>query len=323
MVAKVRLGICTWLAIWAMAGSPGAAADAPPKIGALVRPLVNAPYEAGLRAGLRDLGYTEGRNIVIDWRRSNGGDEDRLLAIELARSSVNVVVVFSTPGAQAAMQANPKMPVVFLAGDPVATGLAASIAKPGRNGTGVTGVLTELVAKRVELLHQLAPGARRIVCLVNPNNPVSVLQFDAAKAAARGLGVPLTKLDARNSTELDVALLELKRTTGSALVVTGDAVLLVNKDRIVRAVRDAKVPASFPYRDYHDDGALMSYGMNPYEVGRKMAGYVDKILKGAKPGDLPIERISEYELIINVRVARELGLEVPQNLLMRADEVLK
>jgi putative ABC transport system substrate-binding protein len=321
MVAKLHLCIFACVAMAASA----AAADppAPARVGALVRPVENAPYETGFRTGLRELGYTEGRNIVIEWRRSRGGEEDRLLAAELARSSLDVVVVFSTPGAQAAMQANPKMPVVFLAGDPVATGLAASLARPGRNGTGVTGVLTELAAKRVELLYQLAPGVRRIVCLVNPINPVSVLQFEAANRAARGLRVQLTKLEARNAAELDAALLELKRTPRSALVVTGDAVLLVNKARIVQAVREARLPASFPYRDFHDDGALMSYGMNPYEVGRKMAGYVDRILKGAKPGELPIERISEYELIINLRVAREMGIEVPQNLLMRADEVIK
>jgi putative ABC transport system substrate-binding protein len=298
----VTLCILTCLAVHTAFGLQAAADTSPiPKVGAVVRPLLNAGYEAGLRTGLRELGYSEGRNIVIDWRRSNGGDEDRLLAEKLARSKVDVVVVFSTPGAQAAMHANRTVPVVFLAGDPVATGLASSLAKPGGNGTGVTGVLTELAAKRVELLYQLAPGIRRVVGLVNPDNPVSVLQFDAASATARGIGVSVGKLEARNSVELDVALLELQRSPKTGLFITGDAVFLVNKAKIARALRVARVPASFPYRESTDEGVLISYGMNPYDVGRKIAGYVDNIIKGAKPGDLPIERISKYELIIDLR----------------------
>jgi putative ABC transport system substrate-binding protein len=327
-VSKASANLCglfACLAIGAATALSPAIADpsAIPRVGVLVRPLANAPYETGLRDGLRELGYIEGRSIFIEWRRSAGGDEDRSLSADLARSKFDVVVVFSTPGALAAMEASPTVPIVFLSGDPVATGLAASLARPGGNATGVTGVLTELTGKRMELLRQLAPRVRRIACLVNPTNPSGVLQFEAAKTAARALGVQLTKLEVRNSAELDAALHKLPRGTRSGLFVTADGLFLVNKAKIAWAVREARLPATFPYRDYHDDGVLMSYGLNPLEVGRKMAGYVDKVLKGAKPGDLPIEQISKYELIIDLRVAHELGLDVPQTLLLQADQVIK
>ena len=300
-----------------------AAIAAVPKVGVLVRPQVSAPYEAGLRDGLRELGYVEGRNIVVDWRRSAGGDEDAAVATSLARSNLDVVVVFSTPGARAAMEANGNVPIVFLSGDPVATGLAVSLSRPGKNATGVTGVMTELTGKRMELLRQLVPGVRRIICLANPGNPASVLQCEAAKAGARALGLQLSTVSARNSAELQAAVLQLPRGTKNALFVTADGLFLVNKAKIARAARDHKLPATFPLRDYHEDGALMSYGLNPHEVGRKVATYVDKILKGANAGDIPVEQISKYELIIDMRVARELGLDVPQTLLLQADQILK
>ena len=319
--ACIRLA---WIAIALL--TAGAHADQPPgipRLGVLVRPLANAPYEVGLREGLRELGYMEGKNIIIDWRRSVGGDEDRSVATDLARSNFDVIVVFSTPGARAAMEASPVMPIVFLSGDPVATGLAASLAKPGGNATGVTGVLTEISGKRLELFHQLAPRARRVVCLMNSTNPSGVLQFEAAQTAAHTLGVQLVKVDVHNAAELDAALRALPRGAKNGLFVTADGIFLVNKAKIAWAVREARLPASFPYRDYHDEGALMSYGLNTREVGRKMAGYVDKILKGAKPGEIPIEQVSKYELIIDLRVARELGLKVPQELLFLADEVIR
>jgi putative ABC transport system substrate-binding protein len=314
-----------FLALCAACVLPAAAADssAMPRIGALVRPQSNAPYEAGFREGLRELGYVEGKSIAVDWRRSRGGEEDVTVAGNLARSKLDAIVVFSTPGAQAAMKANPNVPLVFLSGDPVATGLVASLARPGGNATGLTGVMTELTSKRMELLQQLAPGVRRTICLANPVNPASTLQCDAAKTAAHALGVQFQELEARNVGQLEAALAGLPRGTRNALYVTADGLFLVNKAKIARAVREARLPASFPFRDYHEHGVLMSYGLNPHEVGRKMADYVDRILKGAKPGDLPVEQISKYELIIDLRVARDLGLEVPQNLVLQADRVIR
>jgi putative ABC transport system substrate-binding protein len=315
------------VAIGAASLSIAALADQPPtihRIGVLAPPtFATSPYPAGLRDRLRELGYIEGKNLVIEWRLSAGRDEElHSLAVELARSKVDVIVAGTTQAAHAALEAT-TVPVVFVSGDPVASGLAASLARPGGNGTGVSIVLTELTAKRLEFLHQLAPRARRIVYLMNSSNPIGPPQLEAAKKAARTLGVQLVTLDARNEAELDAALRAIAKHSGDGFVATVDALFRANKSKVARAVRKARLPAMFPSREYHDDGVLMSYGANTKEVGRKMAVYVDKILRGAKPADLPVEEMSTYELIIDLRVARELGLEVPQALLARADEVIR
>jgi len=295
-----------------------------PRIGVVVPPLANSPYEAGLRDGLRDLGYIEGKNIVVEWRRSTGAIEDQqAVATHLARSSPDVIVVFSTVAARAALETTTKTPVVFLSGDPVASGLAASLARPGGNATGVSVVLTELTAKRLELLLQVAPRARRIVCLVNSANPAGEQQLEATQKAALMLGVQIVVLDARNEGELKAALRALSRSRADGVLVTGDILFRANKSRVAYAIRQARLPATFPFREYHDDGALMSYGANQGEAARKMAGYVVKILKGAKPSDLPIEQLSKYELVIDLRVARQMGFIVPEALVQRADEVIR
>ena len=306
--------------------SAPAVADQPaiPRIGVLVLPIANSPDEAGLRDGLRELGYVEGTNIFIDLRRSTGASENqRSVVADLARSKPDVLVVFSTIATRAALEATTTIPIVFLSADPVTSGLAQSLAHPGGNATGVSVVLTELTAKRLEFLRLLVPRARRIACLMNSSNPAGVQQLEAAQQAARALGVQLVTLDARNAVELDAALRALQRHAADAVLVTGDILFRVNRSKVTQAVRKARLPATFPFREYHEDGALMSYGPNLREVGRKMAVYVDKILKGAKPADLPIEQMSKYELIIDLRVARELNLNVPQDLLLRADEVMK
>ena len=247
----------------------------------------------------------------------------RSLATDLVHAKMDVIVVYGTPAARAALGATGTIPVVFLSGDPVASGVAASLARPGHNGTGVSGVLTELTAKRLELLFQVVPRARRIAYLTNSSNPAATPQREAAQKAARTLGVQLIYLDARNADELTVALGAMPRSAANGVLISGDALLHANKPRIAHAVREARLPSVSPYKDYHEEGVLMSYGPNLIAVGRKLAVYVDKILKGAKPADLPIEEMSTYELVINLRVARELGLKVPQELLLRADEVIR
>ncbi len=292
------------------------------RIGVLVG--AESPSEGFLRDGLRELGYIEGKNIVIEWRRfAGGGEELRSLAADLARSKPDVIVAATTAAGRAALEATATIPVVFLSGDPVAMGLATSLAKPGRNGTGVSIVSTELFPKRLEYLHWLAPRARRIAFLTNSSNPIAAPQLAALQKAAPMLGLQLVTLDARNESELGTVLRALRRGEAEGVIVSNDGVFRSNKFKIAQAIRKARLPAIYPYRAYLEDGMLMSYGPNLKEAGRKMATYVDRILKGAKPGDLPIEQMSEYELIINLRVARELGLKVPQDLLLRADEVIK
>jgi putative ABC transport system substrate-binding protein len=318
--------LITGVAIGVVMLSALAYADQPaiPRVGALVSIGSSPLYEEGLREGLRELGYTEGKDLVIDWRRSAGMDEElRSLAADFARSKVEVIVVNTTAAARAALEATTTIPVVFLSGDPVATGLAASLARPGRNGTGVSVVSTELYPKRLEYLHWLAPRARRIGFLTNPSNPIAATQLEATRQAAHTLGVRLVTLDARNEGELSAALRALQRGAADGVIVTADVVFRLNKSKVVQTIRKARLPAMFPYREYHNEGMLMSYGPNSTEVGRKMAVYVDKILKGAKPADLPIEQLSKYELVIDLRVARELGIKVPQDLLLRADEVIR
>lgn len=294
-----------------------------PRIG-VIAPQASA-HADGLREGLRDLGYMEGKNIVFEWRQFVGTSEQASLVVaELLRTRVDLIVTSGTPAARAALQATTTIPVVFAgAGDPVLSGLAASLARPGRNGTGVSVVSTELYPKRLEYLHRLAPRARRIAFLMNSSNPMGPLQLQEIQKAARKLGLQLETFDASNGQELDAALHAMRESKPDAIFVGGDTIFLQAMGEISQMVREAKLPAMFPYPEYHEHGALISYGPSMKEVSRRAARYVDEILKGAKPSELPIEQISTYKLIIDLRVARALNLKVPQDLLLRADEVIR
>ena len=290
-----------------------------PRIGVL-----NVPIEQFLRQGLRELGYVEGKNIIIESRRSDGSEQElQSLAAELVRSKVDVIVTAGSPTARAVLAATTTVPLVFSAGDPVSTGLVKSLVKPGGNATGVSVLSTELMAKRVDLLHQIVPRVRRIVCLTNSSNPIGPLQLEEAQKAAHALGIQLIALDAGVEAELDRALQQLSRSSADGFLVSVDLFLMANKSKITRAVRKARLPAVYPYREYLGAGTLASYGPDLNETARKLAAYVDKILKGAKPGDLPIEQLSKYELVIDLRAARELNIKVPQELLYRADEIIR
>ena len=315
--------LLTSVVIGAAQLSASAQAAEPPTI-PRIGVLTILPLEVVLRESLRELGYVDGENILIEWRQATTNDEElRSHAIDLARSKVDVIVTNGTPAARAALAATTTIPVVFSAGDPVATGFAASLARPGRNGTGVSLMTTELIAKRLELLHQLVPHARRIAYLTNSSNPIALRQLEEAQKAARVLGLQLITLDARNARELDTALRTLPRSMADGVLVTPDLLLQTNKSKIAQAVRKGRLPAMVPYKQYLDDGTLMSYGPDNRDLARRMAGYVDRILKGTKPSDLPIEQVSKYELVIDLRAARELGIKVSQELLLRADEVIR
>ena len=303
-----------------------ASADQPPipRIGVLMPQLENAPLQDGLPRGLHELGYSEGKNIIIDWRGSSGTDEEmRSIATDLARSKVDLIVAPGTAAARAAMKATTTIPVVFIVGDAVAAGLASSLARPGRNGTGLSVVGTELAPKRLELLHQAIPQARRIVYLMNSSNPMAPRLLEEARKGARTLGVQLVTLDARDQQGVNAALETISRGAGDGLLLTADFLFLAEKAKIVRAVREARVPAMFPGKEYRGDGVLMSYGPNVMEIFHRTAVYVDKILHGAKPAELPIEQSSTYELVIDLRAAHEQGINLPQELLLRADEVIR
>jgi putative ABC transport system substrate-binding protein len=294
-----------------------------PRIGVLFSPDTSSPIEEGLRQGFRDRGYSENVNIFIDWRRSGEtGNELKSLILDLTRLGADLLVVFSTPAAHTAHEMT-TIPVVALVGDPVGSGLAENLARPDRNITGVSLLTTELTAKRVELLHQMVPNARRIIVLMNTSNRSSLLQVDETKRAAAVLGMQIVPSDARNSAELAVMLRRLNHDSADAVLVTGDLFLMSNRAKIARALRNARLPAIYPNRRYHDEGALMSYGPDVKEAARRLASFVDRILKGAKAGDLPFEQVAQFELVIDTRIAREQRIEVPQELLLRAEEVIR
>ncbi|MGH8678505.1 MAG: ABC transporter substrate-binding protein [Burkholderiales bacterium] len=303
--------------------APGDQTTAIPRIDVLIPQGRAAREQEGLRDGLRELGYNEGRSIVIEWRRHGETERDLAeVANALAQSKAGVIVVFGTPAARTALSATNK-PVVFVAGDPVGTGLAASLAHPGGNATGVSMLTAELVGKRLELLHQLVPRMRRVALLRNPDNPLEVPVLRKVQQAAREIGLQLVTLEARNAKELDGTLRALKRSVADGMLVSSDSLFRANQARIAEATRKVGLPAIFPFYLARDDGALMSYGPSIGKATQRMAVYVDKILKGAKPSELPIEQMSTYELIIDLRVAHEMHIRVPEDVLLRADEVIR
>ena len=325
MLAMNRiLFLVVGLTLWLGAGPSGAAAADPPRIGFLTTLPESGPHWQGFRKGLHELGYFEGKTVVIDWRRAETGQELGALADALVNAKVKAIVTTGAPATKAAMQRTATIPVVFIAvGDPVAAGFAASLARPGRNATGVSVVATELYPKRLELLHRLAPKARRITWLLNSSHPLTAAYLEEMERAARTLGIRLQTLDARDTRELDAVLQSLDEHPPEAVLVGGDLLYLAHKEKVAAAVRKSRVPAIFASADFHEYGALMSYGPNLSETGRLAAAYVDKILKGAKPAELPIEQVSRIELVVDLRLARELGIAVPRELLARADRVIR
>ena len=314
------------IAIGAALLSLPAFADQPPamaRVGVLNPQTASTSMEDALRQGLSQLGYVEGRNIAIEWRRSAGtAEEMRAMATDLVKLRVDIIVAMGSPATRAALDATTK-PIVFLAGDPVASHFAASLARPGGNATGVSVVYSELVMKHLELLHELVPRAKRIIVLTNLSNPGTPPSQEKLEQAATKLGVQLVTLTAGNTAEVNTAIHGISRSAGDAVLVSGDLLILANRYKIAHAVRKAKLPAMFPFKQYHEAGVLMSYGPNYEAAMSQVATYVDRILKGAKPSELPIEQVSKYELVVNLQMARELGIEIPQSIMVRADQVIK
>src|SRR6266446_3605277 len=287
-------------------------------------------YSERLRAfrqGLKDTGYVEGENVAIEYRWAEG-QFDRLpeLAAELVRRPVAVIVAAQGPApALAAKAATTTIPIVFNVGeDPVRYGLVASLARPGGNLTGINFFSLELVAKRLGLMHELVPGATRIAVLVNPTNPANAETTTRdVEAPARDIGLQIKVLRAASSSEINAAFATLVREQLDALFVGGDAFFTSRRVQLaVLAARHA-VPAIYPQRDFPEAGGLMSYGPSLADTYRQLGVYAGRILKGAKPADLPVEQASKFELVINVETAKALGLDVPPTLLARADEVIE
>jgi putative ABC transport system substrate-binding protein len=309
--------------------APLAAQAQPPgkvyRIGMLERtsPATNAANFEAFRRGLRELGYVEGKNLVIEYRSADGRDERFAgLATELVRLNVDLILTRGTPAALAAKNATGTIPVVITGlADPVGQGIVASLARPGGNITGVSAIVTELYAKRVELLRELLPRASRISALFNMSNPSLPPAWKEIETAARSLGMQPQLLDVRKPEDLGPAFDGAVRRRTDALVVGLDTLTQASQRLIVDLAAKHRLPAVYASMEFA--GGLVVYGVNYPDHYRRAATFADRIFKGTQPGDLPVERPTKFELIINVKTAKALGLTIPPSLLQRADQVIE
>jgi putative ABC transport system substrate-binding protein len=285
-----------------------------------------APILAAFHRGLSENGYVEGQNVAIEYRSAEG-HYDRLpaLAADLVGRKVDVILsVGAHPSTLAAKNATSTIPIVFrTGGDPVGAGLVASLARPGGNLTGVAVLFLELMPKRLELLSELIPRARVIALLVNPSNPGTERTIQDAPEAARAKGVQFPILKASTESEIDTAFASLVQLQAGALVVGADPYFFSRREQLAALASRHAVPAIYPWRAAVDSGGLISYGASLTPAFRVLGSYTGKILKGAKPADLPVQQPTTFDLVINLKTAQALGLTVPQSLLMRADEVIE
>jgi len=283
----------------------------------------NKNRRAAFQQGLRELGYVEGKNIIIEYRYADGKFE-RLteLAAELVRLNIDVLVGGGAPAAHAAKNATRTIPIVMQSGDPVGTGLVASLARPGGNITGLSDFTVGVVTKRLELLKEVVPSVSRVAVLWNPNNPANPVTLKETQAVAPALGVTLLSLEVKGAEDIDTALTAITKERPGALIVFG-GVVTAHARRIAELAVKSRLPAIYTSREDIDAGGLMSYGPNFDDLYRRTATYVDKILKGAKPADLPVEQPTKFEFIINLKAAKQIGLTIPPNVLARADRVIK
>jgi putative ABC transport system substrate-binding protein len=284
-----------------------------------------APTPAVFLQGLSQTGYVEGQNVAIEYRWAEG-HYDRLpgLAVNLVSRKVDLIAAIGPPPARAAKSATSTIPIVFAVGtDPVADGLVASLARPGGNLTGVTNLAVELVPKRLDLLCELVPQARVIALLVNPNNPYTEPMIRGVQEAVRAKGVQLQIVTASTESEIDSAFATLDNLHVDALLVGDDVFFTSRRDQITALAASHAVPAIYQFREFAAAGGLMSYGSSLTALIRQLGIYAGRILKGAKPADLPVQQPTTFELAINLKTANALGLTVPQSILARADEVIE
>ena len=283
----------------------------------------NAANLDALRKGLRDLGYVEGRNLVIDYRSADGRAERFPdLASELVRLKVDLIVTRGTPAAKAAQNATRTIPVLMATmGDPHP--IVASFAEPGGNVTGLTTFSTELIGKRLEILKELVPSLSRVALLHNLSNPAAPPEWEETRTAARALGLQAEMLDVRSEDDLGRAFELAARRQVDALIIGADGLTQMHQQAIVQRVARSRLPAAYPAREFVEAGGLMAYSVRYPDLYFRFASFIDRIFKGARPADLPVERPTKFELVINLKTAKALGLTIPQSLLLRADEVIQ
>lgn len=281
---------------------------------------------AAFRQGLRERGWVEGQNVVIEARYADGvSDRLRGLVAELIHLKVDVIVTTSSAATWAARDATKSIPIVMaVSADAVGEGLVASLAQPGGNITGMTFLVgPEVAGKQLELLKEVAPAASRVAVLTNPTNKSHAMLTRELKAAARSFGVQLQVVEAPSPDRLDGAFAAMTNERATALVVSTDAMFVGQRQRITDLAAKSRLPAIYYQREFVDAGGLISYGASLSDTNRRSAAHVDKVLRGAKPGDIPIEQPTKFELVVNLKTARALGLAIPQSLLLRADEVIQ
>ena len=288
----------------------------------------NPNFTEAFRQGLRDLGYVEGQNILVEYRSAEGRIE-RLpdLAAELVRLKVDVLIGDSTPPAVAAKRATSSIPIVFAASaDAIGSRLVTSLARPGGNVTGLSFLGPETVGKCVQLLKEAIPGLTRVAVLSHPGNPsegTRTMMLRETEAAARTLAVRLQFLEARGPDDFEGAFTEMTRARAGGLTVLTSIMFFNERRRLVALAAKNRLPAVYPWREPVDAGGLMAYGPSLPDLYRRAAGYVDKILRGAKPADMPVEQPTKFELVINLKTAKVLGVTIPSTMLLRADEVIQ
>ena len=288
--------------------------------------LSNEPWRPvdGLRDGLKDLGYSEGRNIDLLFRYA-GGDVQRFatFASEFVHVPVDLIVAWGTPASLAAKAVTQATPIIMISGDPIAVGLVPGLAYPGGNVTGLSTLAAELESKRIELIRELLPRLARIAVLSNPTNPYCTVAVESARRGAVALGLQIDVIDIAAVTDLDNAFLKLRNLRPDGVLVVADPFLASQQTRIAPFLIEAGLPSIYTYGESVRSGGLMSYATNYYQLFRQAAVLADKILRGTKPGNLPVEQPTHFELTVNLKTAKALGLTVPPSLLSRADEVIE
>jgi ABC-type uncharacterized transport system substrate-binding protein len=305
-------------------------AQHPQKIARIGVLLPGTPASFALRSkafldGLRELGHVEGKTVAIEWKWGQDQVETLSgLAAELVRSNVDVIVTGGTAAAKALKAATAQIPIVVaIIGDPVAAGLVENLARPNGNLTGFSIVAPELGGKRLQLLKEVVPNVSAVSVLLNVKNPQSQIELKEMRTAAEAMGLQLYPVEISTEVALDDAFAAINKPTVQALVVLTDPILFSQRKRTVDLAHSHKLPAMYFFQGFVEDGGLMSYGPSDADLFRRAAGYVDRILKGAKPGDLPIEQPTKFELFINLKTARTLGINIPESFLVRADQVIE
>jgi len=315
--------------VWGVLAAPLAAeaqqAGKVQRIGVLLHDGAPPGLLEAFREGLHELGYLEGKNIAIELRNAAGKNE-RLsaLADELLRLKVDVILAVNTPAAQAAKKATATVPIVITRiGDPVKSGLVLSLARPGGNVTGLSFDTQDLGPKRIQLLKEILPGISRVVILFNADNPGATLVAAEMESASSQLGLQLLRLPVRGPTDFPGAFQAATRARAEGLAVVDDTAITKHRGQILSLAANHSLPVVSIYKDFAEAGGLIAYGPSLPAMYRRAAYYVDRILKGAKPADLPVEQPTKFELVINLRTAKALGLTIPQSLLLRADEIIQ